>query len=72
MNRAVDAAQEAWDSSEEGRQKAMAAVRNLVDDLGVTATCHTFNAMGAFHHRSPGAIGAALTRRGPRLIEMRL
>jgi hypothetical protein len=38
VNRAVDAAQEAWDSSEEGRQKAMAAVRNLVDDLGVTAT----------------------------------
>lgn len=30
-------------------------------DRGVTATCHTYNAMGTFHHRAPGAIGAALT-----------
>jgi len=29
-------------------------------DLGASHACHFFNAMGAFHHREPGVIGALL------------
>jgi hypothetical protein len=38
MNRAVDAVEDAWESSEEGRHRAMAAVNSLLDELkGVAA-----------------------------------
>ncbi len=30
-------------------------------ELGITVVNHTFNAMREFHHREPGALGAALT-----------
>lgn len=31
---------------------------------GITVSNHTFNAMREFHHREPGALGAALTQKG--------
>lgn len=31
---------------------------------GITVSNHTFNAMREFHHREPGALGAALTSKG--------
>lgn len=34
-------------------------VREAID-LGASHACHFFNAMGAFHHREPGVIGALL------------
>ncbi len=32
-------------------------------DLGLRSVCHTFNGMPPMHHRAPGVVGAALTRK---------
>ena len=43
-----------------GHTKASAEVAGDGFDRGIRHVTHLFNAMGAFHHREPGAIGAAL------------
>jgi len=43
-----------------GHTRAAAETARDGFDRGVRHVTHLFNAMGAFHHRAPGAIGAAL------------
>jgi N-acetylglucosamine-6-phosphate deacetylase len=43
-----------------GHTKASAEVASEGFDRGIRHVTHLFNAMGVFHHREPGAIGAAL------------
>jgi N-acetylglucosamine-6-phosphate deacetylase len=43
-----------------GHTRASAEIAAEGFDRGIRHVTHLFNAMGAFHHREPGAIGAAL------------
>jgi N-acetylglucosamine-6-phosphate deacetylase len=45
-----------------GHTDATAEEANAAFDLGVRTVTHLFNAMRPFHHRDPGAAGAALAR----------
>ena len=45
-----------------GHTGAAAAVAHAAFDQGAATVTHLFNAMGAFHHRDPGVVGAALSR----------
>lgn len=45
-----------------GHSNATLEEANLAFDRGVALMTHTFNALPPLHHRSPGAVGAALLR----------
>jgi N-acetylglucosamine-6-phosphate deacetylase len=46
-----------------GHSNATYDQANAAFDRGATLATHLFNAMRPFHHRDPGVVGAALTRR---------